>query len=128
MASLLLVDDDLDMADTLADVLRSEGHSVRLAHDGREGLAEVEAAFPDLIVCDVEMPNLTGPDMAYRIFLRDAGAEKIPILLISGVRDLREVAAHVGTKYFLTKPVSVERLLAVLAHALVERAPPQPRV
>lgn len=101
---------------------------VRVAHDGREGLAQVEEAFPDLIVCDVEMPNLTGPDMAYRIFLRDAGAEKIPILLISGVRDLREVAQQVGTTYFLSKPVSVERLFATLTRALVERVPPQPRV
>jgi CheY-like chemotaxis protein len=127
MANLLVVDDDLDMAECCADVLRAEGHSVRIARNGTEGLALVATEFPDLILLDVEMPVLNGPAMAYRMFLNDVGQEQIPILLSSGVLDLRSVAEQVGTPYFLGKPFSVEQLLAVVTRALVERTAPRPR-
>jgi CheY-like chemotaxis protein len=126
MASLLIVDDDLDLADVLAEVLRSEGHEVRVARDGKEGLARLTDKKPDVILCDVEMPVLTGPEMAVQILLHDAGLEEIPILLTSGVPDLRRVADAVGTPYFLGKPVSFERLVAKLNQMLRERTPPRP--
>lgn len=50
MADLLIVDDDHDAVETLADLLRSEGHEVRIAHEGREGLVLVYARKPDLLV------------------------------------------------------------------------------
>jgi CheY-like chemotaxis protein len=128
MADLLVVDDDLDMADVCSEVLRWRGHTVRLARNGEEGLAEISKGFPDLIVCDVEMPILTGPEMAYRMLLRDAGQEKIPILLSSGVQDLWSVAEQVGTPYFLAKPFTVESLVAMVERALAERIPPTPRL
>jgi DNA-binding NtrC family response regulator len=128
MADLLVVDDDLDLADMYSDILSWKGHAVRLARNGEEGLAQIRKAFPDLILCDVEMPLLTGPEMAYRMFLRDAGQEKIPILLTSGVRDLWSVAEQVGTPYFLAKPFTVERLLAMVERALTERTAPTPHL
>ncbi|HEY8209511.1 MAG TPA: response regulator [Myxococcaceae bacterium] len=126
MANLLLVDDDLDMVDAFADVLRAEGHSVRMATNGREGLARLAEEKPDLIICDVEMPIMSGPDMAMEIFLGDAGRELIPILLSSGVVDLPRVAARVGTPYFLGKPFTFQQLTDLLARALAERRPPRP--
>jgi DNA-binding NtrC family response regulator len=128
MANLLVVDDDLDMAECCADVLRAEGHGVRIACHGAEGLAMVAAEHPDLILLDVEMPVLNGPDMAYGMFLHDVGQEQIPIVLTSGVLDLRTVADQVGTPYFLGKPFSVEQLLTVVARALVEQTAPRPRI
>jgi DNA-binding response OmpR family regulator len=128
MANILVVDDDLDMADCCAEVLRAEGHSARIARNGAEGLALVAAEKPDLILLDVEMPVLNGPDMAYRMFLNNVGQEQIPILLTSGVLDIRSVAENVGTPYYLGKPFSVERLLAVVARALVEQTAPKPRL
>ena len=127
MANLLVVDDDLDMAECCADVLRAEGHSVRIARNGAEGLALLAVELPDLVLLDVEMPVLNGPDMAYRMFLNDVGQERIPILLTSGVLDLRSVAEQVRTPYFLGKPFSVEQLLAMVERALVERTAPRPR-
>ncbi len=128
MADVLVVDDDEDMGETCAEVLRSQGHQVRLARNGREGLARVDEAQPDLILLDVEMPVLNGPDMAYEIMLADAGKEKIPICLASGARDLRSLAEKVGTPYFTAKPFSAKLLLAIVARALAERIPPTPRV
>jgi len=128
MANLLVVDDEMDMADCCAEVLRAEGHSVRIARNGAEGLALVAAEHPDLILLDVEMPVLNGPDMAYRMFLHDVGQEQIPIVLSSGVLDLRSLAEQVGTPYFLGKPFSLKQLLTMVARALVQRTPPRPRL
>ncbi len=126
MANVLLVDDDPDIGDVLRDALCALGHSTRLARNGQEGLACVRDESPDLIISDVEMPITSGPDMALEIFRHDAGLELIPILLISGCRDLRHIAEHVGTPYFLVKPFSVGKLAGMLDHALAERRSPHP--
>ena len=126
MADLLIVDDDEDVADVLAELLACEGHRIRIAHDGLEGITRLRDAPADVILLDVEMPRLSGPEMAYRLFLRDAGDERIPIILLSGKVDLPRVAAMVGTPYFLSKPYDLARLLAMLERVLLERAPPHP--
>jgi CheY-like chemotaxis protein len=126
MANVLLVDDDLDMLDTLAAVLRDGRHTVRVAKNGREGLERLAEEHPDLILCDVEMPVLSGPDMALEVFLHDAGLELIPIVLISGVHDLPSIARRVGTPYYVAKPFTAERLMSVVSRALAEETPPVP--
>jgi DNA-binding NtrC family response regulator len=126
MANLLVVDDDLDMVDALAEILGAGGHQVRLARNGKEGLARLSEEKPELIVCDVDMPVLNGPEMASQILVRDAGLEKIPILLMSGVPDLRRVAHRVGTPYFIGKPFGMAQLMDKVNQALTERSPPQP--
>jgi CheY-like chemotaxis protein len=128
MADLLIVDDDQDTADALAELLACEGHELQVARDGLEGLERVRSGPVDLILLDVEMPRLTGPEMAYRLFLRDLGDEKIPIVLLSGKLDLQRVAATVGTPYFLAKPYTVDALLALVDEALTQRTPPHPRL
>jgi DNA-binding NtrC family response regulator len=124
LAELLLVDDDVDAAETLADVFQQEGYKVRIAGDGLQGLARLDEGFPDLVVLDVEMPSLDGPGMALQMFLRDRGRETIPILLCSGIMNLSGVASRVGTPYFLAKPYTLDVMLNLVAKALVERTPP----
>jgi FixJ family two-component response regulator len=128
MADLVVVDDDVDVADSLAEILRDEGHYVRIGHDGKQGLALLAEHYPGAVLLDVEMPVLTGPEMAIRMFVRDCGLEAIPIVLLSGVKDLNAVAARVGTPYFLSKPFTVEALLRLLGRALVERVAPRPQL
>lgn len=112
MARLLLVEDDADVAELLLEVLREEG------------LALLAAETPDAILCDVEMPVLSGPEMVLEIFLRDAAGALVPILLTSGVADLRVVARTIGTPYFLKKPFTVKELIAKVNLALTERTAP----
>jgi CheY-like chemotaxis protein len=125
MAHLLLVDDDSDLVEAFAEVLRAEGHEVRTARTGEEGLQALRAApLPDVVVLDVEMPVLGGPGMAHQMLLHDAGEEKIPILLVSGSNSLPEIAGRMGTPYFLRKPCGVAQLLDILDRALRERSAP----
>jgi CheY-like chemotaxis protein len=127
MANVLIVDDDLDTVDLSRDILESAGHRIRTGHTGEEGLKSLDSApLPDCVVLDVDMPVLSGPGMAHEMLLHDAGEEKIPILLVSGRRDLAEIAARMGTPYFLTKASSHygKDLLEILARALRERQGP----
>jgi CheY-like chemotaxis protein len=125
MAHLLLVDDDDDIIDLFARFLRSEGHDVRSASTGEEGLQALRAApLPDVLVLDVDMPILGGPGMAHQMLLHDAGEERIPILLMSGRDELPEIAARMGTRYFLRKPADSGQFLQVLERALRERGAP----
>lgn len=126
MADILVVDDDPDAAEALTEVLRFEGHRVRAAFDGQEGLREVHARMPDLLLLDVDMPVLDGPGMAYAMLVHDMGQEDVPIVLVSGVPNLPEIAQRVGTPYLVEKPFRYERLVAMVARALAERIPPRP--
>jgi CheY-like chemotaxis protein len=126
MADLLVVDDDPDVGELLVDLFTIAGHGCRVAHNGQEGLDLVAVRAPDLLLLDVEMPVLDGPEMAYRLYMRDAGDEKIPIILVSGCVELSSIAATVGTPYYLTKPTSFENMQRLVDRALVERIPPRP--
>lgn len=129
MSDVLIVDDDDDVAELVAIVLEADGHRVRRAVDGRDGLRLLrDGALPDAIVLDVEMPRLTGPEMAYAMFVHDAGLENVPIVLVSGVVGLKDVARGVGTPYFLAKPVAAAELRRTLRRALRERRAPVPEL
>jgi CheY-like chemotaxis protein len=126
MADLLIVDDDMDMAELLGEALAHRGHQIRIAHDGEEGLRELAIRMPDAVLLDVEMPILDGPGMACEMLVRNCGLEAIPIILLSGVVDLDLVAARVGTPYFLGKPYALGAVRALCDRALAERTPPTP--
>jgi DNA-binding NtrC family response regulator len=126
MSDVVVVDDDSDLAEAVADILASEGHAVRIAPEGQQGLRLLAERLPELIVLDIEMPVLSGPEMAKRCIVEDAGRERIPIILLSGAASLRQVAALVGTPYALAKPCAVDALLEVIRRALTERLAPRP--
>lgn len=125
VADLLIVDDDSDVSEILAEALRGDGHAVRRARNGREGLDQVHARLPDLVLLDVEMPVLDGPEMAYRMLIHNMGAERVPIILLSGIADFDLVVARVGTPYALAKPYRLNAVLALVLRALRERHPPR---
>src|SRR5579884_2018381 len=126
MADLLIVDDDEDVVWMLSEILASSGHSVRVGRNGVEGLRLLKERRPDLVLLDVEMPVLDGPGMAERMFVHNLGIENVPIVLVSGVVNVHELAARVGTPYFLNKPFRIESLTAVIDRVLAERHLPSP--
>jgi CheY-like chemotaxis protein len=64
VAHLLVVDDDREFASLVGDLLRSEGHTVTVAFGGEEALARVAELRPDSVILDVEMPCMSGPEVA----------------------------------------------------------------
>jgi DNA-binding NtrC family response regulator len=127
MAAVLIIDDDIDSADALAEIMRAQGHEVRVGFNGQDGLRLARERTPQVALLDVEMPIMDGPNMAYEMFLHDMGLEDVPVVLLSGVTNLPEVAAEVGTPYFLGKPYRFERVVTLVERALSERVSPKPR-
>ena len=111
--SVLIVDDIEAIAHGMQALLRSDGHTVRLAGSGTEALRLVRAEPPDLILMDVMMPGMDGYHVC-RALKQDARTRLIPIVLITALDDtdsrLRGIEA--GADDFLSKPFNVVELRA----------------
>lgn len=127
MARLLIVEDDADVRETLADVVRAAGHDVQTAADGEVGLSILAKSRVDAVLVDIEMPILDGPGMVVRMLVEDCGLEKIPVVLVSGMADVAAVAERLGTPYYLLKPYARRAILGMLGRALTERIAPGTR-
>lgn len=115
MKRLLIVDDEVDIAAILQDLLEYLGYEVVTAYDGRDGLRKVDERRPDLILSDVMMPNMTGPEMLDEL-LTHSGDRKIPAILMSAV-DRHETAQALGVS-FLQKPFTLDQLQPLIEQLL----------
>jgi DNA-binding NtrC family response regulator len=126
MASIVVIDDDDDMRDTMADLLSIEGHEVRTARNGVEGLQALDERIPQLVLTDLEMPVLDGRAMVYRMFVENLGRENVPIIVASGATNLGQIARALGTPYYVAKPFTFDTLTSIIERALAEAIPPRP--
>ncbi|MBK8173325.1 MAG: response regulator [Sandaracinaceae bacterium] len=127
MANILIVEDDPDTAALCISLFQSAGLSTMTAVDGADGLRQLRALpHPQCVVLDVDMPVLSGPEMAEQMLRHDAGEEYIPIVPVSSRENVGELAVRVGTPYFLQKamPGYAKDLLALVTRALKERRAP----
>lgn len=117
---ILIVEDEYAMRRGLEDCLRAEGYRVLTAADGAEGLKQVLAEKPDLVLLDVMMPKLDG--YAVCAELRRTGVE-VPVLMLTakGQVEDRVNGLDAGADDYLVKPFSTEELLARV-RALLRRA------
>lgn len=111
----LIVDDDHDVADTLALLLESLGATVRVAYSGDEGEREAVAFRPEVVFLDLGMPRQDGFETARRI-RRIFDSEQLTLVALSGwgQEDDRRKTRAAGFDAHLTKPATVEELMAVL--------------
>jgi CheY-like chemotaxis protein len=112
---VLVVDDNVDSADSLAMLLRADGHAVEVAYDGR-GAAEAAAAFgPDVILLDIGLPGMNGYEACRAIRARPGGeAVVIAALTGWGQEDDQRKSREAGFDAHLVKPVDREALAALL--------------
>jgi len=115
--SILVVDDDRDVAHVLAELLGEEGYPVRCAVDGEAALREIARDPPDLVLADVDMPEVDGVTLARHLRAR---GRTIPVVLMSAVYDYVDVP---GLE-FVHKPFDLDVLLQVLTHAMEDGARP----
>lgn len=80
---ILVVEDEPEIAEMVAEMLKQDGHEVRIAHSGRAALKKIDGFKPDLIVCDLRMPGLGGPDL-HRLLLRRNPAIAERMLFMTG--------------------------------------------
>jgi two-component system CheB/CheR fusion protein len=111
----LVVEDNLDAAETLRMVLEMEGLEVQVAHDGREGLAKARLFLPDLVLCDLGLPVLDGYEVA-RALRADPELSSSTLIAVTGyaLPDDQRRAMDAGFDRHLAKPVPFEELESVL--------------
>lgn len=118
--TVLVVDDDQEVRDLIADFLEAQGYRVLRSADGFDALAQIERARPSAVVLDLNMPRLGGLET-----LRRARAfhPSLTVVTVTGMSDphLREEALTLGASAFLTKPLDLGALLAALRAPRISR-------
>lgn len=112
---VLVVDDNVDSADSLGQLLEMMGHDVRMAYDGEAGVIAAESLRPSVVLCDIAMPKLNGYDFARRVRAEPWGAHIVLVALSGWSQDddlNRSVAA--GFDEHMVKPVDTAALIALL--------------
>jgi CheY-like chemotaxis protein len=112
---ILVADDNRDAGETLAMLLRLDGHEVHIANDGLEAVEMFVRVQPEVVILDIGMPGLSGHEVARRI--RDEHSER-PVILIAvtgwGQKADKDRAAASGFDHHFTKPVEPTVLSALL--------------
>jgi pilus assembly protein CpaE len=115
MARILVIDDDKDILRLLDFALQRVGHEVVTRSDGLQGLAEVEAQKPDLIVADVMMPKMTGYEFCKQVRAKPEGQD-IPIIIFSARFQPidKQTALDAGANEYLPKSISPDVLIKAI--------------
>jgi len=121
MNRVLIVDDEFGLAEMAADLLTILGYNVTTAINGRLGLAALEHMRPDVILLDVMMPVMSGPEVV-RALKKNPDLATIPIIMMSaaGAEAIPDDIAPLMAA-FLHKPFSFDELTAALDTALATR-------
>jgi signal transduction histidine kinase len=114
---ILVADDNIDAADSLAMSLKLRGHEVEIAHDGRRALEIAAILHPQIALLDVGMPELNGYDLARRIRAHSWGRHmKLVAVTGWGQDEDRRQALAAGFDEHLTKPIDPQRLIGMIEH------------
>ncbi|MNT72915.1 Response regulator receiver protein [compost metagenome] len=113
---VLVVDDNADSADSMAELLTMLGHEARAAHGGQQALALAGGFRPDCVLLDLEMPDMSGYEVLQA--MREAGADRgVQFLALTGrgtAEDQRR-SQLAGFHALLTKPLAIDALSRALA-------------
>jgi DNA-binding response OmpR family regulator len=114
---VLVIDDEADVRDLVAEVLASHGYRITTAAGGAEGVERFKEGQYDLVVTDLGLPDLNGWDVARAIkFCRAT----VPVLLLTGWEDDMSPTAATLVDGIIKKPFGIDQLVAAVTAALVK--------
>ena len=119
MAKILVVEDEVELCDTMKEHLEEWGYDVVLAYDGVEALEKIENEEFDLISANWMMPRMTGIELCETLKQREK-IKDIPMIMISGQDDRAQIAKayDMGVDDYLTKPFRLTDLQVSISKAL----------
>jgi CheY-like chemotaxis protein/CRP-like cAMP-binding protein len=123
MKSILVIEDDLIMRENIAELLDLAGYKVASANDGKEGLDKARQQLPDLIICDIKMPEIDGYTVLH-ILAQDQKTAGIPFIFVTAkteMEDLRK-GMELGADDYITKPFEDSELLKAVETRLKKSA------
>ena len=112
-STVLVVDDDRDIRETLQEILEIEGYEVQTARNGAEGLERARELRPAVILLDLFMPVMDGTEFRQRQ-LQDTELAGIPVVIVSAAAGLEERIAALGVAGHLEKPLDIDHLFDVV--------------
>ncbi len=112
---VLLIEDNVDAADSLRDLLAMEGHEVEVAYDGPSGIARARALKPQIVFCDIGLPGMDGYEVAH-VLRADQGLKGSYLVALSGYALPEDVesAKSAGFDQHMAKPPRLEQIEALL--------------
>ena len=127
--TILVVEDNIDNQLLTLHLLQKRGYRVVIANNGREALAAVERQRFELILMDIQMPEMGGLEATAAIRLKEKqGAKRVPIIALTAnpISESREICLATGMDDYLQKPISRTRLFATLDAQLKKNPRPVP--
>lgn len=112
---ILVVDDSVDSAETLGELLKIWGHDVRLAHDGPGAVAAARDYRPEVVLLDIGLPGMDGFAVAAQLRKEGIGGRMLVALTGYGEKQDRDKAQQVGFDHHLVKPIDPDTLQKLLA-------------
>ncbi len=119
MTHLLCIEDDPDTCELLVEVLTAEGFTVSTELSGEGGLSAL-AKRPDLVLCDIDLPDVSGFDILAQIRSRNMLPTGVPFIFLTAFsqRSHQLQARQLGCDDYVTKPIDFELLIAIIRHRL----------
>jgi DNA-binding NarL/FixJ family response regulator len=116
---VLVIEDDADTAELIAEVLSDEGFQVAVSRNGFDGLSAL-GARPDIVLCDIDLPDVSGFQVLERIRSGKLLPALVPFIFVTAFsqRDHQMSARKLGCDDYVTKPIDFELLVAILRHRL----------
>ena len=114
-ANILIVDDDIEMAETLSDILTDLGHHVEIANDGFKAIQKVKAQTFDVILMDIKMPGMNGVE-TYKEIKHIQPKAAVMMMTAYSVEDLVAEALKEGVYGVCYKPVEIAKIIELVEH------------
>ncbi|TKS55916.1 response regulator [Mesohalobacter halotolerans] len=120
---ILLIEDDITVRENTAEILELSEYEVQTANDGLKGVEEAKSFKPDIIVCDIMMPELDGYGVLETLS-KDANTKFIPFIFLSAKTDHKDIrkGMDLGADDYLTKPFEEEELISAIESRLAKTA------
>lgn len=116
--TILVTEDDPDAREVLSVILAAEGLAVITAEDGQQALRLIERTPPDLIITDIQMPNLDGIELIKRLRAHPQ-LHRVPIVVLSAVSGgIADDAIKAGANQTTPKPMQLDALLGLIRQIL----------
>lgn len=123
MTKLLIIEDDIVLRDNTAELLELSGFTVVKAANGKEGLKLARTELPDIIVCDIMMPELDGYEVLHELS-KNKKTKFIPFIFLSAKTEHQDVrkGMNMGADDYITKPFSEDELVSAIKSRLAKAA------
>jgi len=125
---VLCIEDDDETAAIIAEELTDRGFEVAIARSGEEGLLSIIREIPDIVLCDIRMPSMSGYEVLERLNELKPRVRRTPFIFLTGLigREDELKGRLLGADDYVTKPIDFDRLFFIIKSRISDATRPQP--